>query len=206
MEKEANMFSGIIKEIGKVVNIIKSPDKITLTIAAPLSLEKAVVDDSIAINGVCLTVVSLAENTAAFEVLPETISRTSLADLEIGSEVNTEESLTLADKIGGHMIQGHVDDVVIIKNMQKNGAAIDITFEGNPKYMAMLVDKAYIGLDGMSLTIVSVQDNTFKVMIIPHTFNNTIVKNWQVGSKINMEVDIINKSIYKYIKAMEKNK
>ncbi|MCL2567145.1 MAG: hypothetical protein FWE18_03495 [Alphaproteobacteria bacterium] len=99
----------------------------------------------------------------------------------------------MADKIGGHLIQGHVDDVVIIKDMQKNGDALDITFEGNPHYMAMLVEKAYIALDGMSLTIVSTSHNIFKVMIIPHTFNNTIVKNWQIGSKVNMEIDIINK-------------
>ncbi|MDR2007940.1 MAG: riboflavin synthase [Alphaproteobacteria bacterium] len=198
------MFSGIIKEIGRVDNIIKTDGKITLEVAAPLLLKDAVIDDSIAVNGVCLTVVHLSANTATFEILPETIARTSLGDLVIGGEVNVESSITLQDKIGGHMVQGHVDDVVIIKSIQANGAALDITFTGNSAYTDMLVEKAYIGLDGMSLTITAVEENTFSVMIIPHTFNNTVVKNWQVNTKVNMEVDIINKSIYKYIKALEK--
>ncbi len=197
------MFTGIVKEIGKIIEIKKSSDIIKLKVYSPIIFKDAEIDDSISINGVCLTIIEISKDIALFDILPETINKTNLSFLKANDLVNVESSLRFNGKVGGHIIQGHVDETVIITDIEKDGEAKKITFTGNPVYMDMLVEKAFISLDGISLTIISVTKETFQVMIIPHTFTNTVVKNWKIGSKVNMEVDITNKSIYKYMQLLK---
>ncbi|TWP26237.1 riboflavin synthase [Apibacter muscae] len=199
------MFTGIIKQQSKIISLDKSEDIIKLTVESDQLFQNAAVDDSIAVNGVCLTITQLQENKASFDVLPETIERTNLSLLKVGDVVNTEDSMTASTRIGGHFVQGHVDTTSTITKVEEDGEAYDIYFTCDKKYLNMLVEKAYIALDGMSLTITAVTPEFFKVMIIPHTFSQTIVKNyWKVGYQVNTEIDILNKSIYKYINDIQK--
>ncbi|TWP28080.1 riboflavin synthase [Apibacter muscae] len=199
------MFTGIIKHQSKIISLEKSEDIIKLTVESDQLFQNAAVDDSIAVNGVCLTITQLQENKASFDVLPETIERTNLSLLKVGDVVNTEDSMTASTRIGGHFVQGHVDTTSTITKVEEDGEAYDIYFTCDQKYQNMLVEKAYIALDGMSLTVTAVTPEFFKVMIIPHTFSQTIVKNyWKVGYQVNTEIDILNKSIYKYINDIQK--
>lgn len=202
------MFTGIIRILATVVALEKTQGKTVLKVAGPFNNPE--VDESIAINGCCLTVVAAekSENKAegnphwllSFDVLPETISKTALNDLKIGEEVNAEESLTYGtSKVGGHMLQGHVDVTATLTNITPEGDSFIYTFDLAAPFVNMLLPKCFIALDGISLTVTAVTKTHFSVMIIPHTRKYTVAKNWSVGSLINVEVDILNKSIYSYM-------
>jgi riboflavin synthase len=199
------MFSGIVKELGTVMEIINNTGKTVLFVQGNvnLSYSKVKVNDSIAVNGVCLTVVEVLKDVAVFEVLPETLRKTNLCMLSKNMHVNLEDAITIADKIGGHNVQGHIDCTATIVETYKDGDAIVTVFSLPKEYADMLVPKAYIAIDGMSLTIVSVNKDTFSVMLIPHTVNVTVASLWRVGSIVNIEVDILNKSIWHYLKNLE---
>lgn len=181
------MFTGIIKEVGKVKKIGKSPNGLTLIIESEKAIENKKIGESIAVNGACLTIVEINNNSVGFDVIEETLSKTNLKNLEIGSEVNLEPALTLNQGLDGHLVQGHVDCEGIIEKFE--GQKLTIKFPLN--ISECLAFKGSVTVNGVSLTISNLQEDTFTVSLIPHTLENTNLKNLKKGNTVNIEVDLI---------------
>ena len=181
------MFTGIIQEIGKVTKIEKSPTGLTLVIEIKKIIENKKIGDSIAVNGACLTIVEINNNNVRFDVIEETLSKTNLKKLEIGNEVNLEPALTLSQGIDGHLVQGHVDCEGIVEKFE--GQKLTVKF---PLDIAeCLAFKGSVTINGVSLTISNLQEDTLTVSLIPHTLENTNLKNLTKGNTVNLEVDLI---------------
>ena len=186
------MFTGIIAALGKVQAIDAKGGDVRLDVAMPtLDLSDVILGDSIAINGVCLTVVEISGERLGFDVSRETLERSSLGALKTGSEVNLEKALAVGDRLGGHFVSGHVDGLG--ECVQREASARSIKFRfivpaGLERYIA---EKGAICIDGTSLTVNNAAENWFEVNIIPHTLQETIIKAYQVGTKVNLEVDFI---------------
>lgn len=200
------MFSGIIQELGRVEKISIKDNIKTFSIKFNNSI-KCNIGDSVAINGTCLTVTNIDNNinTASFDAVPETLIKTNLDSLKESSYVNTELSLGFGDKIGGHMVQGHVDEKGIIKDLQDVGGAWLIEISASNEFLNYLVKKGFVTIDGMSITVVDILKDSFSVTLIPHTIEVTIAKNYTKGSIVNLEADATGKYIYKYIQGLNKN-
>lgn len=181
------MFTGIIQEVGKVTKIEKSSTGLTLFIEIKKIIENKKIGDSIAVNGACLTIVEINNNNVRFDVIEETLSKTNLKNLEIGSEVNLEPALTLSQGIDGHLVQGHVDCEGIVEKFE--GQKLTVKFPLN--IAECLAFKGSVTLNGVSLTISNLQEDTLTVSLIPHTLENTNLKNLTKGNKVNIEVDLI---------------
>lgn len=203
--EELRLFTGIIQEIGKVRNIIKGSKSIRLAIEAPKLAPKIAIGDSICTNGVCLTVTKKAVTIFWADATPETVKRTNLYDLRQGDCVNLERSLTLQDLIGGHLVSGHVDGVGIISKIfyEENAQYLIINVE--PKILFYMVEKGSVAVDGISLTIANIDERSFTVSIIPHSLQNTTLKYKTIGSKVNIECDMIGRYVSKFIDNMKKN-
>ena len=189
------MFTGIIEELGKVQSV--KSDKITVECVTVL--EDAKLGDSIAVNGVCLTVTELSPNSFTADVSYETLRVTSLNTLKTGSIVNLERAMKADGRFGGHMVYGHVDGLGKIVNIQKNGDFFDIKIELDEKDSKYTVKKGSITIDGISLTITGVNNNQINLAIIPHTFENTNLKSLKIGDFVNIETDIMAKYIEKFL-------
>lgn len=181
------MFTGIIQEVGKVTKIEKSPTGLTLFIEIKKIIENKKIGDSIAVNGACLTIVEIKDNNVRFDVIEETLSKTNLKNLEIGSEVNLEPALTLSQGIDGHLVQGHVDCEGIVERFE--GQKLTVKFPLN--IAECLAFKGSVTINGVSLTISNLQEDTLTVSLIPHTLENTNLKNLTKGNTVNLEVDLI---------------
>lgn len=181
------MFTGIIEEIGQVEAVSSQ----TLKIKAKLVLEGTKLGDSIAVNGVCLTVTNIGKNDFTVDVMPETFRRTSLGFLRKGNDVNLERALSLNDRLGGHLVSGHVDDTGKIIAMTDEGNAIVLTVECDKNILRFIAEKGSVALDGISLTVVKVNENSFSVSLIPHTREITTFKDKKTGDALNIEVDLI---------------
>lgn len=181
------MFTGIIQEVGKVTKIEKSPTGLTLFIEIKKIIENKKIGDSIAVNGACLTIVEIKDNNVRFDVIDETLSKTNLKNLEIGSEVNLEPALTLSQGIDGHLVQGHVDCEGIVERFE--GQKLTVKFPLN--IAECLAFKGSVTINGVSLTISNLQEDTLTVSLIPHTLENTNLKNLTKGNTVNLEVDLI---------------
>jgi len=191
------MFTGIVEELGKVV---KTGEK--LTIQCNKVKEETELGDSIAVNGVCLTVVEMGNNYLSFNVSKETLLRSNLRFLKVGSFVNLERALKVGDRLGGHILQGHVDTVAMVKEVRREGGGFfKFSFELPFKYKELIVEKGSVGIDGISLTVAEIKYGYFSVAVIPHTYENTTLKFRKIGDMVNLEFDIIGK----YVKAMIKN-
>ena len=189
------MFTGIIEECGKV-QYIKSN---RIAIECGIVIEDVKLGDSIAVNGVCLTVVEILTQGFVADVSPETFSVTALGDLMVGSYVNLERAMKADGRFGGHMVYGHVDGLGKIVNIQKNGEFFDIKIELDEKDSKYTVKKGSITVDGISLTIAGVNNNQINLAIIPHTFENTNLKSLKIGDFVNIETDITAKYIEKFL-------
>lgn len=185
------MFSGIIECLGKVRKITEVAQGKRLVVAADGLAPPIAIGDSIAINGVCLTIVALDEQQLHFDVSPETLSLTSLANAQIGSMVNVEAAMLPTSRFGGHIVSGHVDGLASVKHMQQHGDYQRVDFSLPKALTRYLVKKGSASVDGVSLTINHVDDQGFSVMIIPHTFQHTCFQYYQIGSQVNLEVDMI---------------
>lgn len=203
--EELRLFTGIIQEIGKVRNINKGSKSICLAIEAPKLTPKIAIGDSISTNGVCLTVTKKADNIFWADATPETVKRTNLYDLKQGDCVNLERSLTLQDLIGGHLVSGHVDGVGIISQIFYDENAQYLIINVEPKILFYMVEKGSVAVDGISLTIANINERSFTVSIIPHSLQNTTLKDKTIGSKVNIECDMIGRYVSKFIDNMKKN-
>lgn len=193
------MFTGIIEELGVVTNIKLLPDSAELSIQAEKVLEETKLGDSIAVNGVCLTVIRLGLREFTVDVMAETLAKTSLAQLKPGSKVNLERALQLSSRLGGHLVSGHVDSVGTIKRITSQGIA-SVYEIGIPPYLSLFVlPKGSIAIDGISLTVVQVSNDSFSVSLIPHTFSHTTLGLKKVGDKVNLETDMIGKYVASFL-------
>ena len=186
------MFTGIIAALGKVQTVETTGDDVRLEVATQaLDLGDVVLGDSIAINGVCLTVVTMKSDRVDFDVSKETLERSSLGSAQIGSEVNLEKALAVGDRLGGHFVSGHVDGMGECLLKQASARSVKFRFSIPSGLERYISEKGSICIDGVSLTVNNVIDNAFEVNIIPHTLQETIIKDYQVGTRVNLEVDLI---------------
>ena len=194
------MFTGIIEEIGTIKGIKRGNRSVVLEVKAKKVLEDLKVGDSIATNGVCLTVISFSGGSFCADVMPETMQRSNLGELRAGSPVNLERALTLNGRLGGHIVSGHVDGMGRIVGKEKDENAIWITIATSADLLRYIVDKGSITIDGISLTVVAVTDSEFTVSIIPHTQDETTLVKKQVGDNVNLENDVIAKYVEKLMR------
>jgi riboflavin synthase len=186
------MFTGIIATIGKVESVQAKGGDIRLEIATQnLDLSDVKLGDSIANNGVCLTIIAMSNGSLSFDVSRESLDRTSLGAVKAGSEVNLEKALAVGDRLGGHFVSGHVDGLGKIIAKQESARSVQFRFEVPLGLERYIVEKGSICIDGTSLTVNKTENNWFEVNIIPHTMQETIMKSYQVGTQVNLEVDLI---------------
>ena len=193
------MFTGIIQEIGSIVRIKKSSQSCELCVAAK-SIENSNIGDSIAINGVCLTITKIGKRDFLADVVNETLQRTNLGLLRVGNKVNIEKPLRVGDQLSGHFVLGHIDNTgTIISTVLGSEKILEV--ETKDEIMNYIVEKGSIAVDGVSLTVVSVHKKSFKVTLIPHTVSTTTLYNKKRGGIVNLEVDILAKHVAKLEKA-----
>ena len=200
------MFTGIIEEIGTVKNIQRNGSNSFIVIEAKKVLEDVHLGDSIAVNGVCLTVTKTDGSIFQADVMNETLSRSSLGELRQGSKVNLERAMATNGRFGGHIVSGHIDGTGIITDIVNDGIAIWYTISANADIMRYIVEKGSIAIDGISLTVARVTDRDFSVSVIPHTAEMTILSTKSEGQRVNLENDIIGKYVEKLMKPAEKSK
>lgn len=187
------MFTGIVEELGKVTNISRRRGGLLLEVKTQKIGETSEEGDSISLNGVCLTVMEKKGNSLLFYLSEETLRMSNLRELRIGDEVNLERALTLEKGLGGHILQGHVDGIGYIKRIVKRGEEWSIRIAVDRKLMPYIVPKGSVGVEGISLTVARVYPDGFEVVIIPYTLEKTNLKNKRVGSRVNIETDIMAK-------------
>jgi riboflavin synthase len=193
------MFTGIIEEVGRVKNIKSGGKSAVLTLEARIIFEDLKLGDSVAVNGVCLTAASIEKNTFTADVMHETIRRSSLGDLAIGSYVNLERAMAADGRFGGHIVSGHIDGMGTIRSIQQDDNAIWYTVVAEGDLMKYIIPKGSIAIDGISLTVVDVEQESFRVSIIPHTAKETILSRKKAGDKVNLENDVIGKYVEKLL-------
>ena len=198
------MFTGIVAEIGKIQNVKKNVKSSVITIEGNKIFEDINIGDSISVNGVCLTVTTFSNNTFTADVMNETISRSSLGQLQNGSSVNLERAISANGRFGGHIVSGHIDGIGKIIKIEKDDNSIWYTIAVKDNLMKYIVEKGSIAIDGISLTIAKVAVNDFSISIIPHTVQETILSHRSVGDIVNIENDVIGKYVEKLI-TCEKN-
>ncbi len=186
------MFTGIIQAIGKVDKLEQKGGDVRLTLdTGDLELETAELGDSIAVNGVCLTAVEFTDHGFVADVSGETLAKTSLGSLKPGSAVNLEKALTLNTALGGHLVSGHVDGLGTVLSQRNDGRSYRYEFSVPQELAHYIAQKGSITIDGTSLTVNHVEDNRFDVNIVPHTWENTVFKHYEINTQVNIEVDII---------------
>ena len=185
------MFTGIIEEVGRVISAPAG----SLVIAASKALTGLEPGGSIAVNGACLTVTDFTTNSFSVDVMSETLKRTNLGLLKAGDSVNLERPVTLGGQLGGHLVQGHVDDTGRVASVVWDGAAMLLGFEAPPEVMRFTVPKGFIAVDGVSLTITDKDTSSFRVSIVEYTRQHTTLGNKEAGDRVNLEVDIIAKYV-----------
>jgi len=190
------MFTGLVQGIGSVADIERSRDGARVTIATPLVAELAA-GDSISINGVCLTAVELHGDSFAADAMNETLARTSLGDLVAGAGVNLELPLRAGDRLGGHVVQGHVDGLGEVTGQEDDGFARRIRIGAPADVLRYVVEKGSIAVDGVSLTVTEVDERSFTVSLIPETLQRTNLGQLEAGSRVNLEVDVLAKYVEK---------
>jgi riboflavin synthase len=189
------MFTGIIEEIGKIEEISKHGRNLKLRIKASKILNDLKVGDSININGACQTVIETNSDSFTVEAVEETLRKTNLGELKRNDLVNLERALRFSDRLGGHLVTGHVDGVGKIKSIARRDGSFLYEFELSEKYLAHLIEKGSVAVDGISLTVVEVKESSFTVSIIPFTLENTTLGTKKLGDLVNIETDLIGKYV-----------
>lgn len=193
------MFTGIVEEVGKIKKIEQNTVSARLSIEADKILEDVKEGDSIAVNGICLTVTSFTKNSFTADVMHETMNRTTLGKLKENSPVNLERALSVMGRFGGHMVSGHIDGRGKIVGIEKDDNAVLFTIETTEKILRYIVEKGSIAINGISLTVARVTSKNFTVSVIPHTLKVTTLGSFQKGDEVNLENDIVGKYIEKLL-------
>ncbi len=188
------MFTGIIETLGTIANIKDEGSNRHITIASTITPELKI-DQSVAHDGVCLTVVAIDGNNYTVTAIKETLEKTNLSEWQTGGIVNLERAMKLGDRLDGHIVQGHVDQTGICKSIKEENGSWYYTFEYDPGYNNITIEKGSITVNGVSLTVVNSKENEFSVAVIPYTYEHTNFKNFKVGTKINLEFDVVGKYV-----------
>jgi riboflavin synthase len=192
------MFTGLVQDLGRIVSADRNGDGARVTVQTSLAEELAE-GDSVAVNGVCLTATAVGDGSFVADVMNETLSRTSLADIQPGVGVNLELPLRPSDRLGGHVVQGHVDGLATIAESHDDGFARRVRFETDPELLRYVVEKGSIALDGVSLTVIEIGDSWFTVSLIPESLERTNLGAAEPGTKVNVEVDVLAKYVERLI-------
>ncbi len=194
------MFTGLVEEVGKVTGVRKTGHALQLQVAAQKILEDIAIGDSVAVNGVCLTVTHLSSSGCLVDVVPETVRRSTFSQVVSGQEVNLERAMKATDRFGGHMVAGHVDEVGIIVRIAQEDTARILTIKASEQSLRYIIEKGSIAIDGISLTVMDVVNDMFRVSIIPHTAMMTTLHHATVGTIVNLEVDMVAKYVERLLK------
>lgn len=194
------MFTGLVEDVGQVEDLKLGKQSAVLTVQTGLSDRSLPLGASIAVNGACLTVVKKTKRSFTVDVSPETVERTSLQTLRTGTLVNLERSMRLKDRLGGHIVTGHVDGVGIVHSIDKKGDFTFFSFQVGQRLASLLVAKGSVAVDGISLTVNGCNRRDFTVAVIPFTLRRTNLRARRVGDNVNIETDIIGKYVYKFMK------
>ncbi len=194
------MFTGIIESLGQVAKLEKEGGNLHISINAGIANELKI-DQSVAHNGVCLTVVAVNGDTYTVTAIQETLQKSNLGLLKVGDHVNLERSMVLGDRLDGHIVQGHVDQTAVCTAVKTLDGSWMYTFEYDSKLNNITIEKGSVSVDGVSLTVVDSEENTFSVAIIPYTYDNTRFKDYGIGSVVNLEFDVIGKYVARLLVA-----
>ena len=193
------MFTGLIEEIGSIKSIVKGRNSYQFTINALKVLGDSKIGDSICTNGACLTITQMNHKDFTVDVMSETVLITNFKELKTGSRVNLERAMRLSDRLGGHMVSGHIDGIGKIISIDKDDIAWRIKIKATENIIKKILDKGSIAIDGISLTVVRVSDTNFEVSIIPHTAIETTLLNKKVNETVNLETDMIGKYVFQFL-------
>ncbi len=193
------MFTGIIEELGTIKKLNIHNKTLDITVECSKVLEHTKIGDSIAINGCCQTVVDYTTSTFSVNVSEETLNITTLGELKQGAVVNLERALTPSSRLGGHIVQGHIDGTAIFTKSEKYSNFYNLYFKVAPTINRYIVKKGSIAIDGISLTVAEIENDTIKIAVIPHTYANTNLKNLNIGDIVNIETDILGRYIEKFL-------
>lgn len=194
------MFTGLVEEVGQIQTIAKGQRAARITIRADKVLRETRVGDSISTNGVCLTVTDFSKGSFTVDVMAETMRRTNLHLLSPGDEVNLERALKVGDRLGGHLVSGHIDGLGAIKHREQEENAVWLTIEAETELLKYIIPKGSIAIDGVSLTAARAEDVFFKVSIIPHTRDATTLLRKKAGDKVNLECDMVGKYVERLLR------
>jgi riboflavin synthase len=189
------MFTGIVRELGRVVSVDGGAEGIRLEVEAPRTAAEAAVGDSVALNGCCLTAVAVHDGRLVFDAVPETLARTSLRGLEPGARVNVEPALRAGEPLGGHYVQGHVDGVGSVRTVGEEGDGKRVWFDAPRELLRYVAEKGSIAVEGTSLTVADLDDEGFATALVPHTLAATTLGELAPGDAVNLEVDVLAKYV-----------
>jgi riboflavin synthase len=189
------MFTGLVEGVGEITEMRRMAEGLRLAVAPPFPVAELALGESVAVSGACLTVVKMEGRAFQVEVSPETLARSSLASKKVGDRVNLERSLRLGDRLGGHLVTGHVDGLGVLKERRQGPEHLELTFEMPASLAPLVIEKGSIAVDGVSLTVNSVTGTAFSVNIIPYTAKDTTLDGLKVGDRVNLETDIIGKYV-----------
>ena len=193
------MFTGIIEGLGTITALKPSGQGRRLSVASDFSLNESKIGDSIAVNGACLTAVTITDRRFTVDVSPETLEKTTFRNAKVGDRVNLERALRFSDRIDGHLVSGHVDGIGVIKEKKVQGNAIIITYEVPESLSRYMIEKGSVAVDGISLTINACDDHSFEVSVIPHTANATTISVKKTAESVNIETDMIGKYVERFV-------
>lgn len=197
----ATVFTGIVREVGRVESLNGESAGIRLRVAAPVTASSTAAGDSVAVNGVCLTAVVVEGGVLAFDAVPETLSRSSLSRLVEGGSVNIEPAVRAGEPLGGHMVQGHVDGVGSVLRLEPEGEGARLTVEAPPELLRYVVEKGSVTVEGVSLTIAALASDSFEIALVPHTLRATTLGSLAPGDEVNLEVDVLAKYVERLLGA-----
>ena len=193
------MFTGIVEEMGKIRQMLLAGSSGKIQIEARKALEGTKVGDSIAVNGVCLTVTSLSHDGFTADMMAETYRRSALGQQKVGDLVNLERAMAAGERFGGHIMSGHIDGTGVIEKLRREENAVWVTIRTKPAVLRLIVEKGSVGIDGISLTVASVSETGFQVSVIPHTGEETTLLKKKTGDLVNLENDIVGKYVEKLL-------
>ena len=192
------MFTGIIETLGKIHRLRKEGGNLHITVNSIIT-DELKIDQSVSHNGVCLTVVEKDSSYYTVTAIDETLQKTNLSELREGQAVNLERAMVMGSRLDGHLVQGHVDQTAVCRKIIRNNGSWLFSFEYDPKLNNITIEKGSITVDGVSLTVVNSEKNAFSVAIIPYTYEHTRFKEYEIGSIVNLEFDVIGKYVARYL-------